>query len=59
MNPKFKTGEIVVERVHPMNKLIVIRYNNGLYYCKAQAFKKRKDIAYLERDLQEAGRSEG
>jgi hypothetical protein len=51
MDTKFKTGEVVVERIRPTVKLVVIRYDNGLYYCKEQAFRNRKNIAYMERDL--------
>lgn len=51
MDTKFKAGEIVVERIRPTIKLVVIRYDNGLYYCKEHAFRNRKGIAYMEREL--------
>jgi hypothetical protein len=51
MENKFKIGEIVFERTFPAKKLIVSRYSDKLYYCKAQENLKRKELVYFEREL--------
>jgi len=48
---KFKTGEVVFERTHPAQKLIVSKYVDRLYYCKTQESPKRKELVYFEREL--------
>jgi len=48
---KFKTGEIVIERIHPAQKLIVSDFIDNLYYCKAQEHRHRKNLVCFERDL--------
>ncbi|HEY5747362.1 MAG TPA: hypothetical protein VIU12_14890 [Chryseolinea sp.] len=51
MAAKFKEGEIVFERIRPTNKLIIVRRDNGLYYCRPSSGLRRKDLVYMERDL--------
>jgi hypothetical protein len=51
MAGKFKEGEIVFERIRPTNKLIIVRRDNGLYYCKPPSGVRRKDLVYMEREL--------
>ena len=52
METKYKTGEVVIERIRPANKLIIVRWDNGVYYCKPTwGASRRKDLVYLERDL--------
>ena len=51
MAGKFKEGEVVFERTRPANKLIVVRSDNGLYYCRPPGGLRRKDLVYMERDL--------
>jgi hypothetical protein len=48
-------GEIVIERIRPTNKLIIVRWDNGVYYCRPTwgGEQRRKDLVYLERDLAE------
>jgi hypothetical protein len=48
---KFKTGEIVIERTQPMRKLVVSRYMDRIYYCKARENRQLKTLVYFERDL--------
>jgi len=48
---KFKEGEVVFERTRPANKLIIVRRDNGLYYCRPPGGLRRKDLVYMERDL--------
>ena len=51
MENRFKAGEIVVERSRPSNRLIITRFEGGLYYCKPPEPGRHKELAYLERDL--------
>lgn len=51
MENKYKKGELVCERTHPLQKLIVNDFSGGLYYCKIWENPKRKDLVYFERDL--------
>ena len=51
MENKFKIGEMVFERTFPAKKLIVSRFADKLYYCKAQENLKRKELVYFEREL--------
>jgi hypothetical protein len=53
MVTKYKTGDVVIERIHPTNKLIIVRWDNGVYYCKPTWGGRRKDLVYLERDLKD------
>lgn len=48
---KFKKGEVVIEKTRPTNRLIISRFDNGMYYCKAEEGMERKELVYLERDL--------
>lgn len=48
---KFKAGEIVIERTQPARKLVVSRYLDRIYYCKAQENRHQKALVYFERDL--------
>jgi hypothetical protein len=48
---KFKAGEIVMERIHPAQKLVVSYYLDKIYYCKAQEHRHCKDLVYFEREL--------
>jgi hypothetical protein len=48
---KFKQGEIVVERTQPARKLVVSRYMDRIYYCKARENSQLKTLVYFERDL--------
>ena len=56
MEAKFKTGAVVIERIRPRNKLIIVRWDNGVYYCRQTwgSVWRRKDLVYLERDLTDA-----
>ncbi|HEX6892217.1 MAG TPA: hypothetical protein VF141_16030 [Chryseolinea sp.] len=52
METKYKPGEVVTERIRPTNKLTIVRWENGVYYCKPTwGVQLRKDLVYLERDL--------
>jgi hypothetical protein len=48
---KFKSGEIVAERIRPSLKLIVNRYANGIYYCLTEERRSKKELVYFEREL--------
>ena len=50
-NNKYKSGEIVIERVRPCLKLIVNRYVNGIYYCLIQERNSKKELVYFESEL--------
>jgi hypothetical protein len=51
MENKYKSGEIVSERIRPSLKLIVSRYVNGIYYCLMQERNSKKELVYFEREL--------
>jgi hypothetical protein len=51
MNAKFDKGEIVYERTHPSQKLIISHYADQLYYCRAYEAPNRKPLVYFEKDL--------
>jgi hypothetical protein len=52
MVTKYKTGDVVIERIRPTNKLIIVRWDNGVYYCRPTwGDGRRKGLVYLERDL--------
>ena len=51
MENKFKEGDIVYERIHPTQKLVISRYVNGIYYCNLPEGRARKAFVYFEREL--------
>ena len=51
MENKYKEGEVVYERIFPAKKLIVSRYIDKLYYCKAPENLNLKESVYFEREL--------
>ena len=51
MESKYKSGEIVIERIRPSLKLIVSRYVDGIYYCFIQERNSKKELVYFEREL--------
>ena len=51
MENKYKSGEIVIERIRPSLKLIVSRYVNGIYYCLTQERQSKRELVYFEREL--------
>jgi hypothetical protein len=51
MENKFKEGDVVVERTRPTQKLVVGRFLNQIYYCRAQENSNQKELVYFERDL--------
>jgi hypothetical protein len=48
---KYKAGDVVYDRMRPLQKLVVRRYLNQIYYCKAQENANRKELVYFEREL--------
>lgn len=51
MKNHFSTGEIVVDRIRPSQRLMITRFANQLYYCKVEENTNRKELVYLEGDL--------
>ena len=52
METKYKMGDVVIERIRPTNKLIIVRWENGIYYCRPTwGSRLRKDLVYLEKDI--------
>lgn len=51
MSTKYHEGDEVYERIRPGQKLIVTRYQHGIYYCKRIENKSRKELIYFEREL--------
>lgn len=48
---KYKKGDVVYERTHPTQKLVVGRYADRVYYCLAQENPNRRELVYFEREL--------
>ncbi len=48
---KYKAGEIVFERIHPAQRLVINYYRDRIYYCKVQDHLHRKDLVFFEKDL--------
>ncbi len=55
MENQFKKGEVVYERTHPTQKIIITRYARGLYYAKAQERVHQKELVFFERELKTNG----
>jgi hypothetical protein len=51
MEPKFKKGEIVYDRVRPTQKLIIRNQVGQIYYCMDEEHPHRKELVFFERDL--------
>jgi uncharacterized protein YodC (DUF2158 family) len=51
MGPKFKEGEVVYEKIRPQQRLFISKSQSGLYYCKVEEDRTRKELVYFERDL--------
>jgi hypothetical protein len=51
MENKYKEGDVVLERIHPNQKLIVTKFFRNMYYCTIQEYPDRKELVYNERDL--------
>lgn len=51
MENKFNVGDIVFEMTRPTNKLTIVRFDRGLYYCKASEAGHPKALVYFEREL--------
>jgi uncharacterized protein YodC (DUF2158 family) len=51
MENKFKSGEVVSERIRPTLKLTVSRYVDGIYYCLIQERESKRELVYFEREL--------
>ena len=51
MENKFKEGDVVCAKEDPTKKLVVRRYVDRIYYCKAQDDAAAKELVYFEREL--------
>jgi hypothetical protein len=51
MENKYKAGEVVCERIHPTQILIISKFLNGIYYVRATNRKSRKELVFLETEL--------
>ena len=47
---KYKEGEVVYERIHPLHKLIISRFCNGIYYAKVVGNESR-ELVFLEIEI--------
>ncbi len=57
MENLFKRGEVVYERTHPAQKIVITRYAGGIYYGKAQEHKNQRELVFFERELKANGKS--
>lgn len=51
VEPKFKEGEIVYERVRPSQKLIIKNHSGLIYYCIPEEHPHHKELVFFEREL--------
>ncbi len=51
MEPKFKAGEIVYERIRPAQNLIIRNHVGLIYYCSAQEHPTAKPLVFFEHEL--------
>jgi hypothetical protein len=51
VEPKFKAGEIVYERVRPSQKLIIKNHSGLIYYCLPEEHPHHKELVFFEREL--------
>ena len=51
MTAKFDIGDIVVERIRPTIRFVIVDFQNDLYYCKPLNADRRKPVVYMKRDL--------
>lgn len=52
IDSKYKKGEVVFERIHPTQKLIINNYTDRLYYCTIPQDHTRKGLVFFERELE-------
>jgi len=48
---KYRVGEIVHALINPIQKLIIRRFVDDIYYCTIQADPTLKELVYFEREL--------
>ncbi len=51
MENKYKEGDVVRAKEAPATKLVVRRYCDRIYYCRAQGDDPAKELVYFEREL--------
>ena len=51
MERKYKDDDVVVERIHPALKLVVSKYSDRIYNCKATENPVGRELVYFEREL--------
>ncbi len=51
MEPKFKEGQVVYERLRPAQGLIVKNHVGLIYFCRSQTDLMRKELVFFEREL--------
>jgi hypothetical protein len=55
IEPRFKKGDTVAERIYPARKLVISYYSDRMYYCKPQENQHLRTLVYFERDLMAVG----
>jgi hypothetical protein len=48
---QFEKGALVIERIRPNQRLIVIRRENNLYYCSDAEGKNDRELVYFAKEL--------
>jgi len=51
MDNKYKEGSTVCAMVNPIQKLLIRRYVDRIYYCKIQNDLAHKELVFFEREL--------
>jgi hypothetical protein len=49
---KYKDGVVVCEKLRPSQKLTIVQFLNGLYYCKIQEHDSDRQLVYFESELE-------
>jgi hypothetical protein len=50
-NNIYPVGTILTTKADPNTKLVIRRYDQGLYYCAVAGEETQKELAYFEREL--------
>jgi hypothetical protein len=58
MENKYKDGEEVYAKENPIQKLVIRRYLDRIYYCKVLNEPTWDELAYFERELLDSLTSE-
>jgi len=47
----YQEGSFITAKVHPDSKLVIMKYNQRIYYCAIAGHPEEKLLVYFEREL--------